>query len=196
MEGKCERRGSSNGKPGSLKKQLCCVFVTDFCLLDSSTWLRHAAKIRHWFATRNERILYGWGHFQNKYVLWHFSKTKITKKLFFFLKPEYGSFNYFLMIISGVVLYTVVLETVGVAYILPMLECDLNLTSSEKGILSGATLFGIICSSHLWGYLADTKGRRAVIMPTLFVAFVVSVGSSFVQDFHTFTLLRFLNGFL
>lgn len=78
----------------------------------------------------------------------------------------------------------------------PVAECDLNLSTSNKGILAGAPYIGMILSSHLWGFLADTKGRRRVIQPTLLVAFLVSVASSFVQNFYLFTALRFLSGFL
>lgn len=89
-----------------------------------------------------------------------------------------------------------IFETVGITFVLPVSQCDLNLTTSEKGILGAAAFFGIICSSHLWGFLADTKGRRSVILPTLIVAFFMSFMSSFVQNFYLLTVLRFLNGFL
>lgn len=89
-----------------------------------------------------------------------------------------------------------IFETVGITFVLPVSQCDLNLTTSEKGILGAASFFGIICTSHLWGFLADTKGRRSVILPTLFIAFLMSFMSSFVQNFYLLTVLRFLNGFL
>lgn len=94
------------------------------------------------------------------------------------------------------ILFSVAIEICNLLYVFPVSQCDLNLTSTEKGILGSATLVGIIVSSHLWGYLADTKGRRAVIMPTLFLAFFSSVAASFVQNFYLFTFLRFFNGFL
>lgn len=40
---------------------------------------------------------------------------------------------------------------VALAFILPVSECDLNLSTSQKGILTGIPYIGIICSSHLWG---------------------------------------------
>lgn len=87
------------------------------------------------------------------------------------------------------------METIGILYIIPVSQCDLKLTTSRKGILGGAALFGIICSSHLWGFLADTKGRRRVIQPTLFAAAILSIICSFVQNIYIFIALRFLNGF-
>jgi MFS transporter, VNT family, synaptic vesicle glycoprotein 2 len=54
---------------------------------------------------------------------------------------------------------------------------------------------GIITSSMLWGFLADTKGRRSVILPTLFLASACSVLSSFTSQIWVFMLLRYLTGF-
>lgn len=101
-----------------------------------------------------------------------------------------------LILISGLALFAVSIEIQGILYVFPVSQCDLNLTAAEKGILGSATLFGIICSSLLWGYLADVKGRRTVILPTLFLAFFTSVIVTFVQNIYIFTTLRFLNGFL
>lgn len=106
----------------------------------------------------------------------------------------FGKFNYFLVILSGGVLSTVLLETLGISFILPVAECDLKLSTKDKGLLSAIAFAGIIASSHLWGFLADTKGRRKVIMPTLFISFAFTVASSFVKSFWVFTLLRFFSG--
>lgn len=81
-------------------------------------------------------------------------------------------------------------------FILPVSQCDLNLTANQKGILAGISFAGMICSSHLWGFLADTRGRRSVIQPTLFIAFVMTVASSLATNFYLFAIFRFLNGFL
>lgn len=88
------------------------------------------------------------------------------------------------------------METCGIGFVLPVSQCDLNLTADQKGILAAATFFGIICSSHLWGYMADTKGRRCVIKPTLLIAFISSVLSTFTNNFYVMAAMRFINGFL
>ena len=111
-------------------------------------------------------------------------------------RTGFGIFNYFLVVLSGGVLSAVLLETLGISFILPIAECDLKLTTKNKGLLSAVSFIGIIASSHLWGFLADTRGRRKIIMPTLFVAFAISIASSFVKSFWILTLLRFLNGVL
>ncbi|XP_055325164.1 synaptic vesicle glycoprotein 2B-like [Sitodiplosis mosellana] len=111
-------------------------------------------------------------------------------------KTKFGVFNYFVICVTGLVLYTVIAETCAICYVLPILDCDMtDVTTAQKGVLAGVAFVGVICSSHLWGFLADTKGRRCVIQPTLFVTFLLSVTSSFIQNFYLFVALRFLSGF-
>lgn len=111
-------------------------------------------------------------------------------------KTGYGKFNYAIIVLTGAVLCCVFLETVGINFILPVAQCDLNMTNQNKGVLSAIGFVGIIVSSHLWGFLADTRGRKTVIVPTLIVAFAITIVSSFVKSFWLMVLLRFLNGFL
>lgn len=108
----------------------------------------------------------------------------------------FGKFNYAMIVLTGAVLGSVFLETVSINFILPVAQCDLNLTTEDKGLLSGIGFIGIIVSAHIWGFLADTRGRKAVIVPTLFVAFVITIISSFTKSFWSLLFLRFLNGVL
>ncbi|XP_036218388.2 niacin transporter NiaP isoform X1 [Bactrocera oleae] len=107
----------------------------------------------------------------------------------------FGKFNYLLILISGLILANVLLETLGISFVLPVSQCDLNLTIQERGILSAIGFAGIISSSHLWGFLADTTGRRNIIRPTLLLGFVVTVLSSFATNFWLMVILRYINGF-
>ena len=68
-------------------------------------------------------------------------------------KTGFGRFNYVLIILTGAVLGCVFVETVAINFILPVAQCDLNLSNRDKGILSGIGFTGIIISSHLWGLL-------------------------------------------
>ncbi|KAL9884923.1 synaptic vesicle glycoprotein 2B-like [Glossina fuscipes fuscipes] len=107
----------------------------------------------------------------------------------------FGKFNYLLILISGVILANVLLETLGISFVLPVSQCDLNLTVYQRGVMSAIGFAGIISSSHLWGFLADTTGRRSIIRPTLLMGFVFTVVSSFSTNFWSLVILRFLNGF-
>lgn len=94
------------------------------------------------------------------------------------------------------ILGAVILETMGISFILPVTDCDLNFSTKGKGVLSAIGFIGIITSSHLWGFLADTKGRRRIIRPTLMIAFILTLISSFLNNFWSLVIFRYLNGFL
>ncbi|EDS32608.1 synaptic vesicle protein [Culex quinquefasciatus] len=108
---------------------------------------------------------------------------------------KFGVFNYTLIIIAGTIITAVMLEILSISYVITVAECDLELTTSQKGILSAVVILGVIVSSHLWGFLADTQGRRVVIVSTLFLSFATTVVSSFTSTFMWMTVFRFLTGF-
>ncbi|GAB0092484.1 hypothetical protein DMENIID0001_074800 [Sergentomyia squamirostris] len=110
-------------------------------------------------------------------------------------RVTFGKFNYFLIFVCGVNLAIVSLEILGISFVNPIAQCDLELSNQDKGVLSATVVTGMILSSHLWGFLADTMGRRAVMMPTLFAAFFSTLLSSFSSNFWFFAVLRFLTGF-
>lgn len=109
---------------------------------------------------------------------------------------EFGAFNVVLMAISGAILTAFLLETIGISYVIAVAGCDLQLSTSDKGILSAVGFLGVIVSSHLWGFLADTQGRRKVIVPTLFLTFAITIVSSLMTNFWMLTVCRFMAGFL
>lgn len=107
----------------------------------------------------------------------------------------FGKFNYILIFLSGGVLGAAFVDIGSVNVILAISQCELELTNVHKGILSSIGYFGIILSSQLWGFLADTKGRKKIIVPTLIMAFVFTVISSSAKSFWVLVLFRFLHGF-
>uniref|UniRef100_A0A023ETK8 Putative synaptic vesicle protein n=1 Tax=Aedes albopictus TaxID=7160 RepID=A0A023ETK8_AEDAL len=108
---------------------------------------------------------------------------------------KFGACNIVLMIISGTILTAFLLETIGISYVIAVAGCDLALSTQDKGILSAVGFLGVIVSAHLWGFLADTQGRRKVIVPTLFLTFAVTIVSSLMTNFWMMTVCRFLAGF-
>lgn len=108
----------------------------------------------------------------------------------------FGKFNYILITLSGALMSCSFIELTSINFVLPVAECDLGLKTTGKGILSAIGYVGLILSSHLWGFLADTKGRKATLVPSLFMAFAATVASSLVNNFWMLVFFRFLNGFL
>ncbi|KAG5675350.1 hypothetical protein PVAND_005259 [Polypedilum vanderplanki] len=107
----------------------------------------------------------------------------------------FGKFNYILIVLAGVLITTTTFETIGISFVFPVAECDLSLTTQNKGVLSGITSIGIIISSHFWGFLADQRGRKTVIVPTLILSFLASFMSSLASNFTTLVICRFICGF-
>lgn len=111
-------------------------------------------------------------------------------------KSGFGRFNYILIALSGGLMSCAFVELTSINIVLPVAQCDLDMSTSDKGILSAIGYVGLIMSSHLWGFLADTKGRKATLVPSLVLAFTATFFSSFVNSFWLLVFLRFMNGFL
>lgn len=111
-------------------------------------------------------------------------------------KCKIGKYNYILIAVCGCLMACAFVELTSITYAFPVANCDLDLSTKERGIIGSIGYVGVILSSHLWGYLSDTKGRRKTLVPTLVAAFLMTFLSSFVNNFWLMLVLRFLNGFL
>lgn len=54
---------------------------------------------------------------------------------------------------------------------------------------------GMVVGSYFWGCLADTKGRRIVLIAALLLDGICGIASSLTPYFSVFMLFRFFNGF-
>ncbi|KAK5649464.1 hypothetical protein RI129_000493 [Pyrocoelia pectoralis] len=109
---------------------------------------------------------------------------------------SYGKFNIFVLIATGGCLMSVIMETMGMMFINPVAECDLHLSVTMKGYLSAANFLGVVTSSHLWGFLGDTYGRRTIVIISMVSSFTVTLISSIAPFDWMLILLRFINGLL
>ncbi len=98
------------------------------------------------------------------------------------------------MLVCGLSIMAAIMEMIDIGYVLPAAMCDLELTQADKGLLGAITYIGIICSAHMWGVLADTTGRRRIMIRALLADVVVSVAASLAPNFATLVVFRFLNG--
>lgn len=111
-------------------------------------------------------------------------------------KCGFGKFNYILMFLAASLMSSAFTELAAVNYILPVAQCDLNLETRDKGVLSSMGNVGVILSAPLWGYLSDTRGRKKTLIASMLIAFIASSSSSFVNNFWLMVFLRFIDGFL
>lgn len=107
-----------------------------------------------------------------------------------------GKVHYYLTFITGLIISASMTETMGMNFIMKSAQCDLELTSADKGLMSSISYLGITIIAFIWGYLSDTRGRRDVMKWTLLGTSAASILSSFSPNFITFVVLRFLVGVL
>lgn len=113
-----------------------------------------------------------------------------------FEQTGHGRLNHLVLFTSGLIMLNVSMESVGMSYAITAAECELKLTSKDKGLVNAAAFIGIISTSFLWGYLGDRIGRRAVMLPALLLSAVFSVVSSFSTNVWMLLVFRFFTGCL
>ncbi|EZA47348.1 Synaptic vesicle glycoprotein 2B [Ooceraea biroi] len=88
------------------------------------------------------------------------------------------------------------MDTANMSMILASAECDLGLSLFDKGILNAITYVGMVLSGFIWGYLADVKGRKKVILYGYLADGICNVLAGFSQNFETLVFFKFLSGII
>ncbi|XP_045494468.1 synaptic vesicle glycoprotein 2C-like isoform X1 [Colias croceus] len=107
----------------------------------------------------------------------------------------FGRFHFCLLAITGLIYADTAIGITIVSFVLPAATCDFRMTSADKGWLTAAPMLGMVIGSYFWGCLADTKGRKIVLVSTLLLDGFIGIVSSFVQILPVFMACRFVNGF-
>lgn len=106
----------------------------------------------------------------------------------------YGKFHYLLLAICGFVSTSEEMDVISMSFILPSAQCDLNLNTHTKGWLNSIIFIGMMAGAYAWGSVADSLGRKKVLIAISFMNAVCIIASSFSQNYELFMLFRFLNG--
>lgn len=85
-------------------------------------------------------------------------------------------------------------DTAVVGYIAPALRKEWALDASQLSPVFGAGLFGLMCGSFLLGPVADTIGRKKVLLISVLVFSLGTLASSEAQSIGMLTALRFVTG--
>ncbi|CAO1409152.1 unnamed protein product [Diamesa hyperborea] len=128
----------------------------------------------------------------------------------------FGKFHYLLLTVCGLIYLNTAVGITILSFVLPSATCgesstpesnlqyiadhftcftDFQMTSADKGWLTAAPMGGMIIGSYFWGCLADTKGRKYVLISALLMDGVCGLLSSISQFYGLFLFLRFCNGF-
>lgn len=111
-----------------------------------------------------------------------------------FFISEIGKYQAWLIFFTGFSIMGVSLENVSISYILSYAQCDLNFTTSQKGVLTAISFLGIVSTSYIWGFLVDTCGRQKILSISALCGFLFSFLSAFAPNFYTLVVFRFLAG--
>ncbi|CAK1580938.1 unnamed protein product [Parnassius mnemosyne] len=106
----------------------------------------------------------------------------------------YGRFHYLLLAVCGLVSTSEEMDVISMSFILPSAQCDLNLTTQTKGWLNSIIFIGMMVGAYAWGSVADSVGRKRVLIAISVVNGLAIVASSFSQNYELFMLFRFING--
>lgn len=106
----------------------------------------------------------------------------------------YGRFHYFLLTVCGFVSTSEEMDVISMSFILPSAQCDLDLSTQTKGWLNSIIFIGMMVGAYFWGSIADTVGRKKVLIVISFMNAICIVASSFSQSYALFMVFRFLNG--
>ncbi|XP_012261859.1 synaptic vesicle glycoprotein 2B [Athalia rosae] len=120
-----------------------------------------------------------------------FEKTDFEKAIEL---TGYGKFHYLLLAVCGLVSTSEEMDVISMSFILPSAQCDLNLNTQTKGWLNSIIFIGMMAGAYVWGSVADTLGRRKVLIVISFMNAICIVASSFSQSYEVFMVFRFLNG--
>uniref|UniRef100_A0A1A9ZAD7 Major facilitator superfamily (MFS) profile domain-containing protein n=1 Tax=Glossina pallidipes TaxID=7398 RepID=A0A1A9ZAD7_GLOPL len=101
----------------------------------------------------------------------------------------FGAFNVVLLLVSALSIVATVFTSSTISYILPTAECDLHLSLMYKGLLNG-----MIISAIPWGFVADTIGRREVMISGLLFDAIFVICCALSQNVQQLLTFKFFDG--
>ncbi|XP_047505437.1 organic cation/carnitine transporter 7-like [Pieris napi] len=105
----------------------------------------------------------------------------------------FGKFNYVTLLVNVLVILSVVFEIYSVSYVVPTSACDLQTTVYQQGLIASTPMAGIILTSNFWGYLADTRGRRKIVILSLLLSFSSSTLACFSPNWICLFIFKFIS---
>ncbi|TRY68645.1 hypothetical protein TCAL_07687 [Tigriopus californicus] len=107
---------------------------------------------------------------------------------------SYGKFHYWFLFVCGWANAADAVEVLCISFLLPSAQCDLRLTSVDKGWLTAILFIGMLVGGYIWGTLGDSFGRKRVLIAAMLVNAFCGFFSSLAQEKIVFFVFRFLSG--
>ncbi|KAL4702819.1 hypothetical protein ACJJTC_003977 [Scirpophaga incertulas] len=108
------------------------------------------------------------------------------------LLTGFGIYNVVHMLMCGVILMGMIMQSLALGYVMPAAQCDLDLTLQQRGWLAAIPFLAIILTSYMWGYFADTRGRRPVMLSSMLLSVLFTILTSFSPNLLIFAVLYFI----
>ncbi|CAG9854816.1 unnamed protein product [Phyllotreta striolata] len=109
---------------------------------------------------------------------------------------EFGKFNIILLLFLLPSSFTQASEQMGISYVLPIAECDLQLTLEKKGLLNAVSFAGMISSGVFFGYLCDTFGRKKLIVAGYLLHTIFTIVAATSTNILQLLIAKFICGFI
>ena len=106
----------------------------------------------------------------------------------------FGAFQWFLSIVCILANASDAIEILCISFVLPSAECDLDLSTTDKGYLSSVTFAGMMVGGYFWGTLADVSGRKKILIQALLFNALFAILSGFSRSLVILLVFRFLSG--
>ncbi|KAM3956102.1 synaptic vesicle glycoprotein 2B-like [Aphomia sociella] len=102
----------------------------------------------------------------------------------------FSRFNYLVILLCSSIIAAMSFEAFSVSYLVPASACELGTVSSEQGLMAAIPIIGIIATSYIWGYLADTRGRKKILLFAMMFSYVTGALAALSPNWIVFSVLK------
>ncbi|KAI4457435.1 synaptic vesicle glycoprotein 2 [Holotrichia oblita] len=108
----------------------------------------------------------------------------------------FGKFNLILLMLSIPCGWATMMDTTAMSYVVPAAHCDLNLTLEQRGMLNAITFLGMISGALIWGFLADTLGRKKILITGYLLDSICEIIAALSQSYQMLITTKFFTGLI
>ncbi|KAI8421221.1 hypothetical protein MSG28_008284 [Choristoneura fumiferana] len=108
----------------------------------------------------------------------------------------FGLYNVLYTILTGMVIISYVTVAFSSTILVPASACDLETTSAQQGAMVAAPVVGNVLGTLIWGYLADTRGRRRMLLVSLCLAATINGLASISVHWAMLMIMQFFATFM
>ncbi|MDI6695385.1 MAG: MFS transporter [Anaerolineales bacterium] len=107
----------------------------------------------------------------------------------------FGRFQRKLMWICGLGWAADAMEVLLIAFALPAISAEWDLSNAQKGLLGTAIFLGMLAGAWFWGWISDHIGRKTGFVSTIAIDSIFGLFSAFSPSFAWLVILRAATGF-